>query len=206
VTKRTKSSRRWLDEHESDVYVKRARESGFRSRAVFIPDALLPSLCDCRNRLGVDAPTGDLFFELERMTPEIVRHREETARKQRRTLLTTLAITGDGQVVAYNDLVVLAPPNPNVSQWGTLVLPEHRGHRLGMAVKARGLKELQRRIGPHVRRVSTSNAETNAYMVAINERLGFRPVEVTPGFLYRTTDHEAPAALTEPDRVPATLS
>lgn len=35
MTKRTKSSRRWLDEHESDVYVKRARESGFRSRAVF---------------------------------------------------------------------------------------------------------------------------------------------------------------------------
>ena len=35
VSKRTKSSRRWLDEHESDVYVKRAREAGFRSRAVF---------------------------------------------------------------------------------------------------------------------------------------------------------------------------
>jgi 23S rRNA (uridine2552-2'-O)-methyltransferase len=35
VTKRTKSSRQWLAEHESDVYVKRARESGFRSRAVF---------------------------------------------------------------------------------------------------------------------------------------------------------------------------
>jgi 23S rRNA (uridine2552-2'-O)-methyltransferase len=35
VTKRTKSSRRWLDEHESDVYVKRAREAGYRSRAVF---------------------------------------------------------------------------------------------------------------------------------------------------------------------------
>jgi 23S rRNA (uridine2552-2'-O)-methyltransferase len=35
VTKRTKSSRRWLDEHESDVYVKKARESGYRSRAVF---------------------------------------------------------------------------------------------------------------------------------------------------------------------------
>jgi 23S rRNA (uridine2552-2'-O)-methyltransferase len=35
MTKRTKSSRRWLHEHETDVYVKRARESGFRSRAVF---------------------------------------------------------------------------------------------------------------------------------------------------------------------------
>ena len=35
MAKRTKSSRQWLAEHESDVYVKRARESGFRSRAVF---------------------------------------------------------------------------------------------------------------------------------------------------------------------------
>lgn len=35
MTKRTKSSRRWLQEHESDEYVKRARESGYRSRAVF---------------------------------------------------------------------------------------------------------------------------------------------------------------------------
>lgn len=35
MTKRTKSSRRWLQEHESDVFVKRARETGYRSRAVF---------------------------------------------------------------------------------------------------------------------------------------------------------------------------
>jgi 23S rRNA (uridine2552-2'-O)-methyltransferase len=35
MAKRTKSSRRWLAEHESDVYVKRAREEGYRSRAVF---------------------------------------------------------------------------------------------------------------------------------------------------------------------------
>jgi 23S rRNA (uridine2552-2'-O)-methyltransferase len=35
MPKRTKSSRRWLQEHERDVYVKRAREEGYRSRAVF---------------------------------------------------------------------------------------------------------------------------------------------------------------------------
>jgi 23S rRNA (uridine2552-2'-O)-methyltransferase len=35
VAKRTKSSRRWLQEHERDVFVKRAREAGYRSRAVF---------------------------------------------------------------------------------------------------------------------------------------------------------------------------
>lgn len=35
MAKRTKSSQRWLQEHERDVYVKRAREEGYRSRAVF---------------------------------------------------------------------------------------------------------------------------------------------------------------------------
>jgi 23S rRNA (uridine2552-2'-O)-methyltransferase len=35
MPKRTKSSQRWLQEHESDVFVKRAREAGFRSRAIF---------------------------------------------------------------------------------------------------------------------------------------------------------------------------
>ena len=35
MTKRTKSSSRWLAEHESDPYVRQAREQGWRSRAVF---------------------------------------------------------------------------------------------------------------------------------------------------------------------------
>jgi 23S rRNA (uridine2552-2'-O)-methyltransferase len=35
MPKRTKSSAAWLAEHENDPYVKRAREEGWRSRAVF---------------------------------------------------------------------------------------------------------------------------------------------------------------------------
>ena len=37
---RTKSSSRWLAEHESDPYVQRAREEGWRSRAVFKLDEI----------------------------------------------------------------------------------------------------------------------------------------------------------------------
>lgn len=33
--RRTKSSRRWITEHETDEFVKRARQAGWRSRAVF---------------------------------------------------------------------------------------------------------------------------------------------------------------------------
>src|SRR5690348_1447982 len=32
---RSKSSQRWIDEHESDPYVKAARAAGYRSRAVY---------------------------------------------------------------------------------------------------------------------------------------------------------------------------
>jgi 23S rRNA (uridine2552-2'-O)-methyltransferase len=35
MPKRTRSSSRWLQEHASDPYVKRARQQGWRSRAVF---------------------------------------------------------------------------------------------------------------------------------------------------------------------------
>jgi 23S rRNA (uridine2552-2'-O)-methyltransferase len=35
MAKRSKSSRRWLDEHEGDEFVRRARREGWRSRAVF---------------------------------------------------------------------------------------------------------------------------------------------------------------------------
>lgn len=35
MSKRTKSSRRWLDEHFSDEYVKRSQREGWRSRAVY---------------------------------------------------------------------------------------------------------------------------------------------------------------------------
>ncbi len=35
MAKRSKSSERWLREHESDAYVKRARQEGLRSRAAF---------------------------------------------------------------------------------------------------------------------------------------------------------------------------
>jgi GNAT superfamily N-acetyltransferase len=150
-----------------------------------IPDALVPSLCHARNQLGVDAPTGLMEFEPETLTPDLLRHREETLRRQGRTMISTLAIHGADEVVGYNDLVIPSGDVPNVYQWGTLVLRAHRGHRLGLAVKVRGLRELQRRIGPERTRVETCNAEQNSWMVGINERLGFRIVEISPSFLLR---------------------
>jgi hypothetical protein len=67
---------------------------------------------------------------------------------------------------------------------GTLVRRDHRGHRLGSAVKVANLEALQRD-RPDVTTVETQNAEQNPWMVSINERLGFEPVAVCPELVRR---------------------
>ena len=58
---------------------------------------------------------------------------------------------------------------------------EHRGHRLGMAVKIRGLQELAK-VAPRAKRIQTTNAEQNAQMVAVNVEVGFRKVEAVVAY------------------------
>jgi hypothetical protein len=75
--------------------------------------------------------------------------------------------------------VVTLPQNRRavVFQEDTLVLREHRGHRLGMLAKATMLTELAR-TRPAAERVHTWNAQENDAMLAINVALGFRPAGI----------------------------
>jgi GNAT superfamily N-acetyltransferase/L-amino acid N-acyltransferase YncA len=146
-----------------------------------VPDEYLPTYCQVHNQLGVDAPTGDVEFEEESLTPEEFRASEQRFAAAGSTRVSTVAVCGDHEVVAYTDLVVKADPADRVQQWGTLVHRAHRGHRLGTAVKVANLRVLQERF-PDRTEVVTSNAEVNQHMVDINDRLGFRAVAVLPCF------------------------
>jgi GNAT superfamily N-acetyltransferase len=59
-------------------------------------------------------------------------------------------------------------------QQDTLVLREHRGHGLGLALKLANHRALVAAL-PGVLRVRTWNAVENAHMLAVNTALGFRP-------------------------------
>lgn len=145
-----------------------------------IPDELLPSLCHVLNQLAVDAPTGDVDFEEESMTPETFKIRRAKLAEMGRTIYETVAIAPDGDVVAHSTLGVPADDD-NAFQWGTLVRRDHRGHRLGMAVKAANLRRMQK-AHPDQKRIITTNSEVNAPMVGINEAMGFEPVELLAEF------------------------
>ena len=149
-----------------------------------IPEELLPSYVHLLNQLALDAPTGDIDFEEEAFTPDLFRKHLEKLLRQGRHRISTVAIAPNGEAVAHTDLVVPREDRPKVYQWGTLVRRDHRGHHLGAAVKLQNLLALQERY-PERTEVHTTNAENNDTMIGINERLGFRVVEICPEFMLK---------------------
>jgi len=148
------------------------------------PDELAESLCVLLGQLAVDAPTGDVDYEEEVMTPDRLAERYAMSAAMGRETFETVAVTPDGVVAAQSTLQAPAEGGTDAFQWGTFVHREHRGHRLGLAVKTANLRAMQVQ-RPHLQRVVTQNGETNDYMISINEQIGFRPVEASVEFLRR---------------------
>jgi GNAT superfamily N-acetyltransferase len=151
---------------------------GYAVRAVVgrVPDELAASYVALRNLLGVESPTGDLQIEVHRHTAAELRVQDDELVAAGRVRVAAYALAG-GSVVAYSVCATSKDGFDHVDQWGTLVDPAHRGHRLGMAVKCAMLAALSDVAGDK-RFIETTNAETNLHMVAINEALGFEVVEV----------------------------
>jgi len=89
-------------------------------------------------------------------------------------MVTTAAVDGTGQLIAFTQIVGYARSHWYADQWDTIVAPEHRGHRLGTLIKVANL-DYARVQRPELRVIDTGNADSNPYMVAINEAMGFRP-------------------------------
>jgi GNAT superfamily N-acetyltransferase len=149
------------------------------------PDELAESLCTLLGQLAVDAPTGLVDFEEEDFNVERLRERYATAAAMDRAVYETVAIAPDGRTVAaQSTLSVPRGTDTDVFQWGTFVHREHRGHRLGLAVKVANIEAVQD-AHPDKRRITTQNAESNDYMVDINKEIGFVAVEESMEFIKR---------------------
>lgn len=168
-----------LDELAASV---RPHLQGYRLRVVTgpIPAELSPSYCTVINRLPLDAPSGDLVVEKGGRTPEIVADQDVELVESKRTRVTAFALDEHGEVAGFSCAVV-PESEPSIDQWATIVHPDHRGHRLGLAVKVELTRALQDGF-PDKTFVSTENAEANAQMIAINEALGFEVYSLRHAF------------------------
>ena len=97
------------------------------------------------------------------------------AAQNRAKVSTAARHFASGHVVGYTEVVVPLGAPESAWQHDTLVVREHRGHGLGLAMKVANLWALLER-HPAVRSINTWNAEDNAPMIAVNEEMGFEPV------------------------------
>jgi RimJ/RimL family protein N-acetyltransferase len=148
----------------------------FRQWVDRVPDELVDSYGALIGLLATEAPMGEVQLEPQVFDEARIRSGAAALAAAGRRRYVTAALAPDGAVAAYTDVVVPRHDPGRAYQWGTLAHPDHRGRRLGLAVKARNLQHLQSH-EPGLRLLSTYNAEVNEHMVEVNERLGFRPVE-----------------------------
>lgn len=134
---------------------------------------LLPDLVVLASAIN-DAPLDDLEYEDEVYSVERVaayeRAQIESGHRFRRVVARHRP-TGEP---AGHTVVVVDIDEPSLGhQHDTSVLSHHRGHRLGVLLKAEMLLWLTES-EPQLERLFTWNAESNDHMIAVNELLGYR--------------------------------
>ncbi|GAA4225713.1 GNAT family N-acetyltransferase [Actinomadura meridiana] len=111
-------------------------------------------------------------YEGEPWDARRVRETEEVVAERGDDLYTVAALSGD-VVAGFTEVVVPHGAAGRAAQYDTAVVPEHRGRRIGIWVKAAMLQWLVAD-RPDVREIETDNSGDNAHMLAVNEELGFR--------------------------------
>ncbi|MBD7951520.1 GNAT family N-acetyltransferase [Oerskovia rustica] len=163
-------------EHEAT----RAAGSDYRLHTWWdeVPAAWQDQVAILWTRMSTDVPSADLDVEESPWDAARVRsYLADMAGRHQHVLVTVAEHVPTGTLTAFSVLQIPVSDVPFAFQEDTLVLREHRGHRLGMLVKVANLRAYTER-RPGERRINTWNAQENEHMLAINVALGFEPVGV----------------------------
>jgi GNAT superfamily N-acetyltransferase len=137
------------------------------------PAEYLEDQCVLFKCMSTDEPHGDEGHEEEIWDADRIRENDELrVARDARFLIAVAQHRESGRLVACTELSLAVDSPAQAWQMLTVVEPEHRGHRLGLAIKLANLEALARS-APDVRLIITGNASVNAPMIAVNEMMGF---------------------------------
>jgi GNAT superfamily N-acetyltransferase len=141
------------------------------------PDEIIDDVAAVASRLNVDSPIGDLPLEPEQLDADQIRRAEASNVSRGRETFNT-GVRRANKLVGWTAIAGLLAEPRRAWQQITLVLPEDRGHRLGLVLKLENLRFVRGR-QPGLRYIDTLNALANEHMLAINRQVGFMPCEST---------------------------
>ncbi len=137
------------------------------------PERWLSDVALLHRRMSTDAPVAGLEVAEANWDEERVRTMDDRWDGNPRAGLTVAAEhLASGHLAGFTELSVPPELERPVEQQDTLVLKEHRGHRLGMLLKLANLQYLAETHPGHPS-VTTFNAEENRPMLDVNEAIGF---------------------------------
>lgn len=140
------------------------------------PERRLADVALLHQRMSTDAPAAALDFAEEAWDEERVRSLDDRrAQSPRTVLVTAVEHLPSGSLVGFSELLVPPELERPADQQDTLVIREHRGHRLGMLLKLANLRHLAETHPGHPA-VTTFNAEENRPMLDVNEAIGFTAI------------------------------
>jgi GNAT superfamily N-acetyltransferase len=148
------------------------------------PERWIGDLAELRTRMSTDAPSGGLVNGIDEWGVDRVREHDARIVSSGRTALTSVAgHVPSGTLAGFSELLV-SDGDPVAVQEDTLVLRDHRGHRLGMLLKIATAELLAREV-PEVEAIVTYNAEENRPMLDVNEAMGFEAIGYEGGWQKR---------------------
>jgi len=139
------------------------------------PPELLPAVTEMTAAIN-DAPYDDLDLEYDVYTPERIVAYESAVLDGGHRMYRLVARHRRTGALAGHTVVTVEAEDPRIAhQHDTSVVRAHRGHRLGLLLKAEMMRWLAE-AEPKIDHLDTWNAESNAHMVGVNVRLGYRAV------------------------------
>jgi mycothiol synthase len=137
------------------------------------PQDLLTSFASAKNAIH-DAPLGDAGYENPQWTPVRVRAEEARLAGSGVSHWVVAAVSdADHTVARFTELMFRPDLRDTAVVDSTAVVGRHRGHGLGVFVKARMCAWLHGRRGDYAA-ILTSTSADNEHMIRVNERVGFR--------------------------------
>lgn len=165
-----------LEEHRRTSQEKAGPDYRIVSWVGRTPEKWLAQRAALATAMSVDEPSGGLETLVDEWDADRVREHDDRQEGSGRTLFTSAAEhVPTGTLAGYTELGRLDGADQPAIQEDTLVLRAHRGHRLGLLLKAVNTQFMLKH-APDTPLVTTFNAEDNEPMLRVNVGMGFQPI------------------------------